>query len=151
MPPRQWPPLFTPSSARSDNPFSPSTRGVDSPIKRCSSASEVLPTVSHKANKAPPAFCSRSKETKNRRKKGDNRKNSVRLSRTVLHLPRLLQNFPTGFASSLVGYLRSSSCVFRVKNSSPFGGERKKRIWNKSGRNKRRPTSYLPAVLERLM
>jgi hypothetical protein len=34
-PPPTWAPLFTPSSARIGNPFSPSARGGDSPIKRC--------------------------------------------------------------------------------------------------------------------
>jgi hypothetical protein len=108
-PPPTWPPLFTSSSARSSNTFSLSARIGDSSIKRCLLASEVFPTASHKDNKAVPAFRSRSKKTKNRRKKGDDARKSVRLPRIVLHQHILLQNSPFGFASSL---LRGAGALF---------------------------------------
>jgi hypothetical protein len=101
-PPPTWPPLITPSSTRSGSTFSPSTRGSDFSIKRCSSAFEVFPTASHKDNIAVPAFRSRLKKTKYRRKKGNDARKSVRLPCVVLHQHTLLKNFPYGFASSLL-------------------------------------------------
>jgi hypothetical protein len=89
--------------------LSPSARGGDFSIKRCSSAFEVFPTASHKDNKAVTAFRSRSKKTKNRRKKGDGAIKLVRLPRIVLHRHTLLKNFPYGFASSL---LRGAGALF---------------------------------------
>jgi hypothetical protein len=108
-PPPTWPLLITSSSTRSGNTFSPSARGGDFSIKCCSSASEVLPTTSHKGDMAIPAFCFRSKKTKNRRKKGDDARKLVRLPRSVLHQHTLLKNFPYGFASSL---LRGAGALF---------------------------------------
>jgi hypothetical protein len=68
--PSTRPPLFTPSSSRSGNAFSPPARVSDSFIKLRSSAPEVPPTASPKENKAAPALRSRWEKTKNRRKKG---------------------------------------------------------------------------------
>jgi hypothetical protein len=101
--------FFTSSSAHSGSPFSPSARGGDSSIKSCSSASKVLSTASQKDSKAVPAFRSRSKKMKNRRKKGDGARNSMRLPRIVLHQHILHQKFPFGFASSV---LRGAGALF---------------------------------------
>jgi hypothetical protein len=81
----------------------------------------VPPTASLKDNKAVPALRSRSKKTKNRRKKGDDARNSVRLPRIVLYhhktSPKLL---PLALLLRFCGVLARSSnksagsCVFRV-------------------------------------
>jgi hypothetical protein len=77
-----------------------------------------FPTASHKDNKAVPAVRSRSKKTKNRRKKGDDARKSVRLPCIVLHQYTLLQDFPLALLSRFCGMLArfsksaGSVCVF---------------------------------------
>jgi hypothetical protein len=90
-----WPLPFASDSARSGNPSRPRRAVV------------ALP--SPKDSKAAPALCSRSKKTKNRRKKGDDAGNSVRLPRIVLHQHTLLLNFHFSFSASL---LRGASALF---------------------------------------
>jgi hypothetical protein len=74
-----------------------------------SSASEVSLTASPKDSKAVAALRSRSKKTKNRRKKGDDAGNSVRpLALCFINSP-YSKISPFGFASSL---LRGAGALF---------------------------------------
>jgi hypothetical protein len=108
-----WPPLFAPGSARSGNPFSPPARSVDSSMKIFLSAYEIPLTASPKDNKAVPAFHSRSKKTKNRRKNGYDAGTSEWLPHIILH-----QHISFSYISPFALLLRFCGVLARSSTSA---------------------------------
>jgi hypothetical protein len=127
-PPPTWPPLITPSSTRSGSTFSPSAHGGDFLHRALFVSLRSVPNRIAQGQLGRPCFLFSFEKTKNRRKKGDGARKSVRLPRSVLHQHILLKYFPLWLC-----FLASAGCWrallrapgvarFVSRIASPFGG-----------------------------